>query len=309
VIYSALLNPAVDICYALPSLEPGQTYIDCELHLQAAGKGINTAKTVRKLGMESTILGIVPQDMRMFFQRYCDERGIDPHFLSTPGMSRINTTVLEKSQSRSTHMNALGSRVQPQLHQRFVEMVRGFVTPGDFWILTGSVPEGIEPRIYRDLAGIIQQNNAVAILDTRDEPLAQGIHAKPAVIAPNLSELEGFFREKIRGAHHIALKGKRLIDMGISYVFITLGSDGMIALHGNECLLCTVPPVDVVNTTGCGDALLGAAVAGMERRYDFRAMCRLACACGLSCAMSETTAQIDPDALESLKNKVDIVSV
>jgi tagatose 6-phosphate kinase len=65
----------------------------------------------------------------------------------------------------------------------------------------------------------------------------------------------------------------------------------------------------VINTTGCGDALLAGVVTAMQRRYDFESICRLACACGLSCAMHAGTANIDPGQIEALQKKVDIVSV
>ena len=65
--------------------------------------------------------------------------------------------------------------------------------------------------------------------------------------------------------HHIALKAKRLVDMGVGYVFVSLGADGMIAIHENDCLLCSPPRIRAVDPVGCGDALVGGLLAGFSR--------------------------------------------
>ena len=49
-----------------------------------------------------------------------------------------------------------------------------------------------------------------------------GVRAKPTVLKPNGVELEEFFGEQVQGVHHMALKGKLLLDRGIPYVFISL---------------------------------------------------------------------------------------
>jgi tagatose 6-phosphate kinase len=129
------------------------------------------------------------------------------------------------------------------------------------------------------------------------------------MVKPNLSELEAYFGEQIRGVRHIALKGKRLLDVGIGQVFISLGSDGMIAVHQNECLLCSPPAVDVVDTVGCGDALVAGLTVGQARGFSFAEMCRMAVACGVSNAMHPGPGSVDRDEVADLMPRVTIEAV
>lgn len=48
-------------------------------------------------------------------------------------------------------------------------------------------------------------------------------------------------------------------------VIVTLGPRGAIAVHGDERVAVAAPPTAVVDTTGAGDALVGAFAAGLDR--------------------------------------------
>jgi fructose-1-phosphate kinase PfkB-like protein len=144
------------------------------------------------------------------------------------------------------------------------------------------------------------------LLDTRGKALKMGVRAKPDMMKPNIAELDYFFDEPIKGIRHIALKGKNLCDMGIPYVFISLGSDGMIAVHENDCLLCSAPTVKVVDTVGCGDALVAGLMVGKKRLFSFPEMCRLAIACGSSNAMHPGPGSVSRDEVWQLMEDVTI---
>ncbi|MBQ8100262.1 MAG: carbohydrate kinase family protein [Paludibacteraceae bacterium] len=53
---------------------------------------------------------------------------------------------------------------------------------------------------------------------------------------------------------------QRLMDMGVEHLYITLGSEGVYCRHAGEEWLFPALPVDVVNTTGAGDAFLAGVV-------------------------------------------------
>ena len=67
-----------------------------------------------------------------------------------------------------------------------------------------------------------------------------------------------------------------------TFLSIHEGADGLIAIHGNDCLLCSSPQVKVLDTVGCGDALVGGLLVAQQRKFSFAEMCRMAVACGAS---------------------------
>ena len=66
-----------------------------------------------------------------------------------------------------------------------------------------------------------------------------------------------------------------LIDSGVERVFLSLGSQGILAAEGEECIVLPCETLPVVNTTGAGDAALAALIWADRRGRDLTA-CALA---------------------------------
>ncbi len=263
---------------------------------------------VRGLGEEVRVVGIVPQDTKERYERYLAHRDIGFSFYEVPGYTRINTTILEKD-GRVTHLNTRnreGAPVQEDaILRHFTEQIQG----GGLWALSGSLAPGLPANLYENLITAVAGKETGVLLDTSGPALKLGMKARPTMVKPNHGELEEFFGEEIRGIHHIALRGKRILDMGIEYVFISLGSDGMIALHGSDCLLCSIPERRIVDTVGCGDALVAGILVGRKKHFSFSEICRLAIACGVSNALHEGAGEVDGKEVWRLAEDVSVTAV
>jgi len=286
------LNPCFDLVYKIPELGK-ETYLDLPAHFFPAGKGLNVAKVIAILGEPVRLLSLMPEDDNSRFETFCDKNNI--HFSSYPinGSARINTTVYDELTCSTVHYNSGGPTLSTQVQDGFESFLRGFISKEDQWVFAGSLRSGIESYFYSRLIRACHDHGAFPLLDTRGNALKHGIREHPLVISPNETELESLFQEPIEGIGQLALKGKRLIDSGIDTVFITLGEDGVLALHKDECLLCRPPEIDVVDTVGCGDAFLAGVAVARERGFSFHETCRLAVACGTSNAANFGPAEVN----------------
>jgi 1-phosphofructokinase family hexose kinase len=292
-IYCSLLNPALDVSYTLPEFQSGATLTDLASQSTPSGKGLNVARVIKTLGEESCVTGIMMEDSLSQFRRFCDESEVQSDFYAVSGPMRVNTTIIEKGSGQIGHLNSRSVHRGASIAENVLGFLKKKIVAGDIWSFSGSLPEGFPDEFYRRIIRYCKKNGATTMLDSRDNPLKLGIMGKPDMIKPNLAEFEGFFGEQIQGIHHIALKAKQLLDRGIAYAFISLGSDGMIAMHENDCLLCSTPPVKVVDTVGCGDALVAGLLVGLSRKFSFSEMCRMAMACGASKAMHRGAGIVD----------------
>lgn len=309
-IYCTLLNPALDVLYHIEEMHPGQRYDNAFSVQQPSGKGVNVARVVKTLGEEVCIVGLMPERDVHHFSHYLSSIGVGGHFYPIRGSMRVNTTIREKNTGNMTHITSSGYRLSTRIQDELQEFVEKHMQSNDSWVLTGGLPQGFDNDAYMKIIQQCRKNNIGTLLDSKGLALNMGVRARPHMIKPNLTELEGFFGEQIEGVHHIALKGKKLLDMGIEFVFISLGSDGMIALHGNHCLLCSAPPLEgVVDTTGCGDALVGGILVAQKRNFSFMEICRLGIACSVSNALHTGAGMVDNDEIWRLMEIVKIEAV
>ena len=320
-IYCTLLNPAFDFIYSVGSFVSGSTIRDVPCRRFCAGKGINVARVARTLGEEVCVIGIMPEGDEKRFVSYLEHQEIYYRFFPVPGDVRVNATIIEQQESAqggtlgstlgsvASHLNSASPKLSLQAQNAFMRFFGKHLTAGDSWCFTGSIPPGFDDDLYAKMIKSCREAGIDTFLDTRSKALRLGLRAKPMVVKPNITELEDLYDEQIRGVHHMALKGKKLLDRGVPYVFISLGSDGMIALHERDCLLCVPPQVRTVDTVGCGDALMAGVLVGWKRRLSFQEICRLATACGVSKAMHEGPHAILKDEVKRLMAEVKITAV
>ena len=304
-----VLNPVIDVVYALDELKLGRTYKDVPASSEPAGKGLNVAKVVRALGERARVIGIMPEHGRRQYEERLRELDIDSTFYPVPGRVRINTTIVEQSSSESTHINSRSEQISGFDEDAFVDFVERQARQSDLWALCGSVPPGVDASLHDRTAKLLKKKKVGCLLDSSGQGFRQGIKAKPLMIKPNQAELEEYFEETIRGVRHLALRGKRFVDAGIEFVFISLGSDGMIAMHGSDCLLCSAPQVKALDTVGCGDAMVAGLLVGYKKKFSFPEMCRLAVACGASNATHQGAGNIDAGEVWRLTEDVKIEAV
>jgi 1-phosphofructokinase family hexose kinase len=286
-----------------------QTLTDLPITVTPAGKGLNVACVVHELAEEVAFFATIPEIDLQRFTRFLDDRGIRHRIIPVPGGVRVNTTIVNTSTNAVTHLNSAGSAISPRFQDEFVDLVRQNCDSGSYWCFSGSIPEGFDSDVYGRMIKSCNDSGAHTFLDSRGTPLKMGLRARPEMIKPNHSELEQIFDESILGVHHIALKAKRLIDMGISNAFISLGADGMIAIQNNDCLLCVPPSVAVVDTVGCGDALVAGILVAKKREFSFYETCRMAVACGVSKALHRGPGIISRDEVWQLMEDVQITAV
>jgi len=308
-IFCTLYNPVLDIIYTMDSMHAGNTYTDVASEIYPAGKGINIAKVVRVLGEEASVVGLMPENDIIRYSRYLEDLNIRSYFYPVEGNIRVNTTLVEKENGTVTRIGSPEYLWSTRIQDEFHDFIKKHMHGSDIWALSGSLPVGFEADAYMKLIRMLRAKKALVMLDSQGLALNMGVRAKPSMIKPNLAELESFFGEHVEGVHHIALKGKRLLDMGIEYVFISLGSDGMIAIHKNDCLLCSAPPIEAIDAAGSGDALVAGFLVALTRKFSFVEACRLATACGTSNALHPGEGIVDNDEVWHLMEEVRIEAV
>jgi len=92
-------------------------------------------------------------------------------------------------------------------------------------------------------------------------------------LLPNDEQVLGF-----TGATDLAEGARALVDAGVGCVAVTQGAKGALVVTPDDAVEVPAYPVDVVDTTGCGDAFSAGFLRGLALGRDPVAAARLGCA-------------------------------
>ncbi|MGH7866162.1 MAG: 1-phosphofructokinase family hexose kinase, partial [Candidatus Dormibacteraceae bacterium] len=149
-------------------------------------------------------------------------------------------------------------------------------------VLAGSLPPGVPVDAYRQLGELATKAGVPVVLDAVGEALTWGLHARPQLVKPNLSELEGFAGNRLNTEPDKLQAVEAMLEVGAEAVVVSLGDEGLLAvtIEGRW----RVQPSERLtgNPTGAGDAVVSALTLGMIRGTSWPK--RLADACALSMA-------------------------
>ncbi len=92
-------------------------------------------------------------------------------------------------------------------------------------------------------------------------------------LLPNDEQVLGF-----TGATSLAEGARALVEAGVGCVAVTQGSKGALVVTADEVIEVPAYPVEVVDTTGCGDAFSAGFLRGLSLGRDLRGAAQLGCA-------------------------------
>jgi tagatose 6-phosphate kinase len=132
------------------------------------------------------------------------------------------------------------------------------------------------------------------LLDAHGDALALGAAAGPAIVKPNLAELETFAGRPLAGAPAVAAAAAELRAAGPQAVVVSLGPGGLYADTGDGCWQAAPPTVVAGNATGAGDAAAAGLAYGLARGQPWGERLRHAVALGTAAALAPVAGEFNP---------------
>lgn len=285
--YTVYLNPTIDKTVYLHEFSLGKTNRPYRVLEDGAGKAINVAVVLRELGADVACIGLLPGADGQIIQDRLDTAGVPYEFLETDGRARMNIKIFDDSQRTVTEINEKGSRVSDHVLKMIAGKIKILAKHKDMVFLTGSLPDGCDPSFYADLIAALNKKGVRCILDAAGEALRLGIGAEPYFIKPNKDELCALFALEDPDILEVAQAAKKLVQGGIPYVMVSLGSEGALIAGSKEVLFADPLATDVKSTVGAGDSMIAAAVCQLDK--DMEAALKSGIAAASASVMREGT--------------------
>lgn len=308
-IVTITLNPALDQTVYIPHFAVGEVNRVSEQRIDPGGKGINVAKVVKALGYQACVTGFLGQDNSKQFAEFFHKQGIDNQFLEIEGAARVNIKIVDDQCGKVTEINFPGMTSSQQYLAELEAIVEHLATRYHWFVLAGSLPQGVPDSVYRRLTEILKKQQAKVFLDTSGAALREAVKAVPYAIKPNLEELGQLVGKPLLDEADVRAAMAELLDSGIEKVVVTLGADGAMALDQEGWVLVQPPRVEANSTVGAGDAMLAGLVVGEMCGHSLAESVRLGTAAATASVLQPGTQAGSRQEVEELLQKVKITSL
>lgn len=308
-ITTVTLNAAIDKAYqmAVP-VEGGTVMRVANVVNSAGGKGLNVARIATRCGEKAKATGFVGGFNGQYLEDMLTKDGVEHAFTHTQAETRSCINILDERFS-STEFLEPGLPVTDEEVKSFLDSFAEVIKESDVVAMSGSAPKGVPADIYAKLVEIIKASGKKALVDTSGAYLEAAIPSKPFMIKPNRDELEMLYNTKINSIEETIPYAKKLHEDGIDYVVISLGGDGALLVCDEGIFQGKPPKMEIVNTVGCGDSMVGGFAVGISRGYSAKDTLKYAVAVASANALEAKTGDIKPENRDKILEQVEIIEM
>ena len=261
-IVTVTLNPSLDRTLVVDSLERGAVLRTSEPTLEAGGKGVNVTRALTANGVESVAVLPVGGSEGAELTRLLDAAAVAARYVPVSGRTRSNISVSE-ADGTVTKLNEPGSALTAQELSALTSIVGSTVRPGDWVIISGSVPPEFGPEELHALTGSLADREVNLAIDTSGDALVASLAARPRLIKPNRAELAEVAGRPLDSMSEVIDAAKGVRDRGVEIVLVSLGSDGAVLVGPAGVIVGESHVERPRSTVGAGDCFL----AGFLSRF------------------------------------------
>ena len=238
--------------------EPGETVTDAQLSKGNGGKGANQAAAAALLGADVTILGRVGDD------------GFGEPLVEALAAKGVDTGLIEASPDSSTGTAFITVTPDGENAITVAPGANRSLTADDVNGASDSIGEAgvlvaqmeVPPEVVLRAVEVAAERGTRALVNLAPPTeVPRGFLAKLDPLVVNEHEAAFLLGERVEGVDGALSAAPELLALGPGSAVITLGRDGAVFSDGESTHHIPSPEVDVVDTTGAGDAFVGALAA------------------------------------------------
>lgn len=300
-------NPAMDRTQVLTSVVLNQVNRSTVTKVHAGGKGLDVARTIKKLGHEVAIYGFLGGMVGEYLRQSCNYLGIVDRHITIDSETRICNIMVEEENGRVTVINEKGPNInEPEAPEGLINSLIEDCQPNDIVILSGSLPGNLTSAFYAEIIERLRPSDVKIIVDASGDVLRKSIDCVPWMVKLNIKELEEINGTRLStdDIPSILNSMQVLVNKGISVVSITLGEQGALTVTKEERFLTTVPRVSVINPTASGDTFIGAFAVKYMDTHDVMKAIHFGATCSVANVMNLAPELRDDIDLDELAEKI-----
>ncbi|MCD5003432.1 1-phosphofructokinase family hexose kinase [Enterococcus saccharolyticus] len=288
-IVTVTMNPSIDLAYFINHFQLGKMNRFDSPTKSVGGKGINAGRTAALSGSEVVLTGFLAGDIGDLVERYLEAENLFKlDMIPTSGETRNAITIMHDNNTH-TEIVESGPEISDNEVYQLLEKLKKLYQHEQLKVIciSGSINSKNE-QIYLEMLTYIREHidqNIPVFMDISGKQLLsllKNSHYKPSFIKPNVHELGEILQKEIKTKKQAYKELSHPYFSGIDYMMISCGNEGALCKVGSDIYDITIPAIDIVNTTGSGDASVGGFAHAVEHNFSLENIFKYSMACGMS---------------------------
>lgn len=253
---------------------PGETIKGDFFKMSPGGKGFNQAIAAKRAGINVDIVTKVGKDQfgDLAYKNFRDEN-IPVDYILMDDTEPTGIALIMVAEDTGQNIISVVPGACSNITDKDIEKVREVILKNEILLL--QLENNVDATLK--IIDIAYGKGVKIILNPAPvSPLPDGIYKKLYAITPNETEAEKLSGIKIESAEDIVSASNYFHNKGLKNVIITLGDKGAYVSTEDEKRWLTPIKVNVVDTTGAGDAFNGGLVVALAQGKDILQACEYA---------------------------------
>jgi 1-phosphofructokinase len=260
-IVTVTANAALDRTLVVDVLEVGRRQRLVGERAQAGGKGVNVARVLRALQIETRSVVVIGGATGATIERDLEAAQLGPVAVRAPGESRTCVEIVEAT-GRATQLHGAGVNADAVTLRDLLAAVEASLAGARWLALCGSLPPGLPEDSYARLVAVARARGVRVALDASGAALRAGWAAAPDLLRINRDEAAEALGVEASAVDARLARQPDPCARGV----ISDGAGAIVAWSGDARWRVVPPRVRVRNAIGCGDAMLAGLLATIDAR-------------------------------------------
>ncbi len=277
------------------------------IHFHAGGQGVWVAGMAHRIGVTPVLCGFIGGEsgelLRPLVQR---TTGARPHIVRTQSASGCYVTDRRSGQREVLAMKLSDPPSRHELDE-LVSLACAQGIASGWLVVTNPLPGDALPlEVYRDLVADARAGGCRTLVDLSSPRLDAALEGEPDVVKINDWELAELVRGSVSTPELLLAGAQSLRERGARNAIVTRGELPAIVLRDDAVWRLTPPRFEHGFREGCGDAMMGALVAGCALGETFERAVVLGAAAGAANFLRRGLGHASREVVQQLTNTVSL---
>jgi 6-phosphofructokinase 2 len=308
-IVTLTINPAVDVSTSVAKMVPFTKMRCAQAHRDPGGGGINVARTLTRLGLESTAIYPAGGATGQLLATLVEREGVRSIVIPTLNDTREDITIFDETTREQFRLVFPGARLNDNEWQECLGSIARVTPKPAFVIASGSVPAGVPHDFFGRIAQASKATSKI-IVDTSGPFLKAALEAGVYLIKPNLREFQDLAGTATADETALIEAGSRLFDRyRIEVIALSMGASGALLMTRDMALRANGLPVDPISVSGAGDSFLGAMVWSLVKSDSLETALRYGVAGGSAALLNPGTELCHSEDVHRLASQIIVTPI